>query len=196
MKLEVEIQKKYAFMIFGAILILAGAITIYAYNESTPNVVGHHANDIQYSGGLLKDYLDDVGARLGDLETFSSGNLVLASSAVKANTTSTSWTKLKEIIVGHGGTLKTSFDLRNTAGQGTIQGRIYVNGNAVGTAQSRGSNTNWATYTEDITVQAGDKVQLYGKGYYGGGFSVSSAEVRNFELSIGNGYPGAFVTLD
>ena len=45
MELKVVIDKKFAFMIFGAILILAGAIYGYAQGGSTPNP-GHLANEI------------------------------------------------------------------------------------------------------------------------------------------------------
>ena len=45
MKFEVNIDKKFAFMILGAILILAGAIYGYAQGGSTPNP-GHDWNEI------------------------------------------------------------------------------------------------------------------------------------------------------
>jgi len=46
MKFEVNIDKKFAFMIFGAILILAGAIYGYAYGGNTPAVMGHSLGEI------------------------------------------------------------------------------------------------------------------------------------------------------
>jgi len=67
MKFEVNIDKKFAFMIFGAILILAGAIYGYAYGGNTPAVMGHSLGEIDvetsYSCGA-GEYLKSI-----DLET-------------------------------------------------------------------------------------------------------------------------------
>ena len=46
MELKVVIDKKFAFMIVGAILILAGAIYGYAYGGNTPSVMGHSWGEI------------------------------------------------------------------------------------------------------------------------------------------------------
>ena len=46
MELRVVIDKKFAFMILGGILILAGAIYGYAYGGSEPNVMGHSGEEI------------------------------------------------------------------------------------------------------------------------------------------------------
>jgi len=47
MKLEVNVTKLRFFAILGAVLILAGAIAIYAYGTSTPSVFGHSAAEIE-----------------------------------------------------------------------------------------------------------------------------------------------------
>jgi len=44
----------------------------------------------------------------------------------------------------------------------TAYGRIYVNGIAVGTERSTNSTTA-ITYTENISLNAGDKLQIYCK---------------------------------
>ena len=46
MELKVVIDKKFAFMIFGAILILAGAIYGYAYGGSEPEIMGHSLEEL------------------------------------------------------------------------------------------------------------------------------------------------------
>jgi len=46
MELKVVIDKKFAFMILGAILVLAGAIYGYAYGGSEPEVMGHSGDEI------------------------------------------------------------------------------------------------------------------------------------------------------
>ena len=60
MELKVVIDKKFAFMIFGAILILAGAIYGYAGSHTTPNP-GHDWNEI---GNVPADLAD------GDADTW------------------------------------------------------------------------------------------------------------------------------
>ena len=47
MELKVVIDKKFAFMIFGAILILAGAIYGYAFGGSEPGVMGHSLGELE-----------------------------------------------------------------------------------------------------------------------------------------------------
>ena len=47
MKFEVNIDKKFAFMILGAILILAGAIYGYAFGGSEPDVMGHSLGELE-----------------------------------------------------------------------------------------------------------------------------------------------------
>ena len=47
MKLEVNLSKKYFFILLGAILILAGAIYANAYNSGMPaNILGHSGEEI------------------------------------------------------------------------------------------------------------------------------------------------------
>ena len=70
--------------------------------------------------------------------------------------------KAKEIQYNEAnGTITTSFALAqlDSFSNGSL-GQIYVNGSAVGTQRSTGSDT-YVTYTEDITVVTGDLVQLY-----------------------------------
>ncbi len=52
MELKVVIDKKFAFMIFGAILILAGAIYGYAFGGNVPDVMGHSLGEID----IVKSY--------------------------------------------------------------------------------------------------------------------------------------------
>ncbi len=47
MKLEVNLSKKYFFILLGAILVLAGAIYGFAYGGSEPEVMGHSGGEIE-----------------------------------------------------------------------------------------------------------------------------------------------------
>jgi len=55
MELKVVIDKKFAFIILGGILILAGAIYGYAYGGSTPTTMGHSWGEI---GNIPADLAD------------------------------------------------------------------------------------------------------------------------------------------
>ena len=54
--------------------------------------------------------------------------------------------------------------MKRGAQAGTIYSKVYINGIAVGAEKSTTGATYVLTYTEDITVNYGDLVQIYGKG--------------------------------
>ena len=67
-------------------------------------------------------------------------------------------TKQREILYNNvDGIIRTSF-LLDDDGSGSVAGQIYVNGIAVGVDHSEASV---ATYTDDISVETGDLIQLY-----------------------------------
>tara|TARA_Y100000310_G_scaffold206639_1_gene207054 strand:+ start:104 stop:556 length:453 start_codon:yes stop_codon:yes gene_type:complete len=72
MDLKVVIDKKFAFIIFGAILILAGAIYGYAQGGSAPNP-GHLSEEIWVSiGGSEMNLQDALEGLEGDLSSLES----------------------------------------------------------------------------------------------------------------------------
>jgi hypothetical protein len=80
---------------------------------------------------------------------------------VGVNPTSTTPTKVLEVFIPRGGSLRIKFHLDGQGGGGTAFGQIYRNGSAVGTLRSNlnGTGTN---YSEDISGwTAGDLCQLY-----------------------------------
>ena len=62
MKFEVNVRKKFAFMIFGAILILAGSI--YGYAQS-PAIFGHSGDEIAVTDAFCRNI---TGQNCGPLE--------------------------------------------------------------------------------------------------------------------------------
>jgi len=83
-----------------------------------------------------------------------------------------------DVIVTIGGTYRTQFDMRSgSAGYG-CWGQIYVNGVARGTSQYTTLATD-TTYTQDITVNAGDHIQLRGQAA-----AMKSSVCENFKLMI------------
>jgi hypothetical protein len=71
MKFEVNIDKKYFFILLGTILILAGAIYGYAFGGSEPEVMGHSGNEINvdFNGGtkLLNAALNELNDTLNSI---------------------------------------------------------------------------------------------------------------------------------
>jgi len=81
MKIEVNIQKKYAVMIVVAFLVLAGVLIVFAYGTNNPSVVGHSAGEIEMSCFIARGFEsttislisyvgDDPGIPVSDLVTF------------------------------------------------------------------------------------------------------------------------------
>ena len=71
MKFEVNIDKKYFFILLGTILILAGAIYGYAYGGNVPDVMGHSGEEIhvEFNGGtkLLNAALNELNDTLNSI---------------------------------------------------------------------------------------------------------------------------------
>lgn len=78
-------------------------------------------------------------------------------------TPGTSYVKVDEFYVPRSGTINTKFWLNKVSGGGTSYGRIYVNGSAAGTERTD-SGGAFTQYSENITVTAGDLIQVYTKG--------------------------------
>lgn len=71
MKIEVNIEKRHAFGIIGAIFVLAIVIGVGAYGTSTPPAFGHSAEELEVSlaGELvsLQNYVENVTSRIDNL---------------------------------------------------------------------------------------------------------------------------------
>lgn len=68
--------------------------------------------------------------------------------------------KVKETLVHIGGKYRVTFELKALHSGGTVQGRIYVNGVAVGAIREVYGST-WTEFSEDISVNAGGTLQIY-----------------------------------
>lgn len=140
-----------------------------AYKLSIGDPAGKH---LTWDGAELR-----VSGLLSDLRPYIAGSIIVShaphliihSATVTGpdyyNIPTATWKKLKEIFVPRDGTLTTSFDMYAPAPFGDeIKGQIYVNGTAVGTLRSNsGFGDMWHTWEEDITVSAGDFLQLWGR---------------------------------
>jgi hypothetical protein len=103
---------------------------------------------------------------------------VLLDNPTERTTTSTSYTRLKEIRIFLKGKIRTYFELRSGTAGTTVYGRVYRNGGAFGTERTTTSNT-YVSFTEDLDGWfEGDTYQIYG---YTSNYTVI-AYVRNQQI--------------
>jgi hypothetical protein len=114
------------------------------------------------------------------LANMTSGNYVIASGSGTSETTS--YVKFTEHYFPQPGTFKSVIDLVSDEAAVDVYARIYKNGVAHGTERSTGSTTG-ATWTEDITVAAGDLIQLYLKG---SGVAPMSHATGSIKIAVAN----------
>jgi hypothetical protein len=101
MELKVVIDKKFAFMIFGAILILAGAIYGYAYGGNNPLVMGHSGEEIDV---IVNNETISLNDALGNL--ISSDCRVVTQIGLYGNSIASC--AEDEILMGGGGECETT----------------------------------------------------------------------------------------
>ena len=89
------------------------------------------------------------------------GDLLLISNATERGTGSQTLTKMKETKALSGGQFRIKFDLKQQSGYtGPAYGQIYVNGVPKGILRQT-TSASPVTFTEDISVDVDDLVQLY-----------------------------------
>lgn len=109
----------------------------------------------------------------------STGEIVLANAPSERTTSSNAYSKLKEITVNKAGTYNVRFMMKNTTY--ISYGRIYVNDVAIGAEHSLNDNKGiYYLYSDNITVNAGDKIQLYFKNSISG----STGSIKDFQVLL------------
>ncbi len=104
---------------------------------------------------------------------------------------SSNYGKIKEVKVANSGIVRIKFNMYTRGSKSaTLYGRIYVNGNPVGAERIYNfeydvSDRTSPTYTEDIPVNKGDLIQIYGRIISGGSFP-NSLDIQNFEILVGS----------
>jgi hypothetical protein len=141
-----------------------------------------------FSAETWTEVISDTG-----LPKVGAGDNLCVSSDGEKKTTSQSYVKAKEIKVYRPGTYRIKFDLAIRGSGLTAYGRIYRNGEAIGTERST-SKTSWTTFSEDIAGwEEGDLIQLYY--HHTGGTKSEGARVRNFRVYYDQGPLDGYVTL-
>ena len=141
-----------------------------------------------FSAGTWTEIISDAGLP----EVGAGDNLCVSSDGLKT-TTSTDGVKAKEIKVYRPGTYRIKFDLAIIGAELTAYGRIYRNGNPIGTERST-TDTSYTTFSEDIANwEEGYPIQLYY--HHTGGTGSEGAKVRNFRVYYDAGPLDGYVTL-
>ena len=102
-----------------------------------------------------KKYVGDVS-----IEGIASDDLLFSNDLLKT-TVSESYVKIKEIIVYRSMKMRLYWGISCSLGTPDVYSKVYINGIAVGTERTNNS-TSYVYYTEDIEVNTGDLVQIYG----------------------------------
>jgi hypothetical protein len=88
----------------------------------------------------------------------------IAAVNAEQNSATTTYTKRREIVVLRDGVWRVTFNIHRSLGGGSAEAKIYRSGVAYGVEHQSVSDAYKGTdYTEDLTFQAGDKVQLWCK---------------------------------
>jgi len=146
-----------------------------AYNTGTGFFLGYSSGAYKFSIGnpsgnrLTWDgsSLTVVGTINGIGMYVAGTTVTLASAPTERSSISTTYVKLKEVVVPKSGTVRCGWNMKTYTGT-TAYSRIYRNGSAVGVEKSTTSVTNVAQ-TDDVSVSGGDLVQLYVKNSTGVG---------------------------
>jgi len=158
---------------------LTEGVAYYVQDDKTLGVEPGTYNiqvGIAVSATEMVIYLEDIGTLF---EMVVSDNLKVYDDTEETETAD-AYVLKKQITINYDGVIRIKFDLHRNGGD-TAYGRIYLDDVAEGTEQSCTSAT-YVTYSEDITVTAGQKVQIWT-------YSPSGADttyLRNFRIYYDN----------
>jgi len=169
----------------------------HTHNGTDSKAIAINATNFEYASNILK--IKALGVDTSELNADAVTNIKITDSVVSTKKIGyhtgvtllisadterindfASYTVVKDINIGKAGNVSVSFDMHRGI-PGTVYGKIYVNGVAVGTEMSNATAV-YATYTEDIVVAIDDNVQLYTYNNPSGGFATHY--VRNFRIYV------------
>lgn len=123
-----------------------------------------------------KGFLENIYSELGYAVQIIEGDTIVHSNDEVGYTEQHSWVKIKETLIGVSGKGRIYFHM-NLAGGGTMaHGCIRVNGVEVGTPRETDGGDGW---NEDIDLEVGDKLQIYG---YVTGTGEPETQITNFRI--------------
>lgn len=185
--MQISIEKRHLFLISAIIIFLAGVIIVVAVK---PNP-GHSLSEIEMpspcaTGQVLTKTAAGWGCSTvspgGEITPYAIGNKIEDCSAAQEYFTSSTYTKIKEIVIPKGGNLNITFYISTTGSPSpTIYCTVYKNGAAEGAEVSYTGAGK--TLEDDLTGwSALDKVQLYCRG----NLCTSGCYVKDFCINVAN----------
>ena len=142
--------------------------------------VARHSHTTATDGGVTVTEGRTVGAAV-----------VIANGLGPKSTIAPGFTLVKEIVINEAslGTMTVFFTVERTAGAGAVNGRLYINGAAVGvdTAANPGPQINNAGAGDAVALNLviGDRIQVYAHGS-----GANTATIDAFELRYSNSFLG------
>lgn len=133
--------------------------------------------------GTSGQFLQTKGAAANPVWA-TAGGYVLSPSATLQHSADTErskanagYSKVKEIIVYHGGKIRAAFQMKQSGGD-IVSADLRINGNSTAISTDTTTNTNYVAKTQDITIPAGASVELWISGGAG-----ATGYVNNFRIS-------------
>lgn len=139
------------------------------------------ANDTSISDSEITDKIILIQEQIQISYITASDILLHSNDTVRTFGGGSTYTKLKETRVpattSYNSTYRIKFDMISPDA-GSVDGKVYRNGAAIGTERSTSDQYNYTTYSEDLIVGGGDFIQVYVKSP-----TISyDVTVRNFRL--------------
>ncbi|MDW0112968.1 hypothetical protein QT711_07205 [Sporosarcina saromensis] len=128
---------------------------------------------------------NDLAIAIGQISTGVLDGLIAGESGsiyidnTLSNTEKRYMTKVKEVVMNVGGSVRVSVSFRNLNANYSARAQLYINDLAVGEIYSRLGGSE-LTFTNDVTFTAGDKIQVYALTVDGNG----SAHVTKLSVNI------------
>jgi hypothetical protein len=150
--------------------------------------IGYESGYYKLAIGNASNFLKWSGTGLAYTGALSNIGGAIAGSYKEYNDTTTnqmtgaSYTKCKSVLVGRGGTLRVAFRFKNDGSGYNCYARIYKNGAAYGSVQTNTTPGTYKNISTDLSYVAGDRVEIYAKGYLGG----HTVYVDDFSIGISN----------
>lgn len=110
---------------------------------------------------------------------YQAGDFTILSAITERSTTGTSYSKVKELTALGNGVYRIVFDLKNSSGTNEGAARIYKNGSAFGTERFSVGVNSYTTYSEDLSFNSGDLIQIYYKS-----ITATTTYVRNMYMRL------------
>lgn len=168
-----------------------------AYVDGKFNTTSGHDHDGSDAKKVIYTNLDMTGITSGHIlynnngtpagkaegnyvNPYSDGAYIEAYANTERTTTSASYVKLKEFTpVNRPGTVTVAWQMKDNDVEGRlVYSKVYKNGVAVGSEKST-SNNSYQNETEtNISVSAGDVLQIYGKGQEGNTCYIANAKLE------------------